>query len=523
MPTLLRRIALITALALAVAACGDSDGGDDTDGTTTTATEAPATTAEATEPSDTTATTESDEAPADSGFPRTIEHSLGTLELDSQPEVVVALFSEGMGEQLLALGITPAGSLPYVSALPATGETYGLETLYDVEPIGADFNPNLELIAALRPDLILVDDVFLASLYDSLEEIAPTFAYDPFSDWRTAFRSLAEVVGAEEQAEAVIADYEARVAELAPAVQEFFGDGEVAILQGVLANEQSAGGGEGARIYGADTDPGQFLQGLGLTVWEPEDPGGSEIADSTFEVSAEVIADVDADAILYLREDAFFASPEAIAEDPIWQATGAASSGNLYFLEFGAQARLGGPLSKFIALDAMQALITGTEIGEGDVPEVEAPEDAGGGSTIVEAAEAAGATFIPQFAAFSAGFNEAITGEGPVTAFFPTDEAFFAAQATDVGAALTEDFALLDEFLQYHAVPGVALTAADVIAAGQLDTVLGEPITVTVEGDTVVLNGGQATVAMADLVADNGVAHLIDGLLIPPSRVDQFG
>ena len=73
------------------------------------------------------------------------------------------------------------------------------------------------------------------------------------------------------------------------------------------------------------------------------------------------------------------------------------------------------------------------------------------------------------------------------------------------------------------AVVGEALLAADISGVSEVTTLLGEPITVEVVDGTVVLNGGQATVVEADLVADNGVGHVIDGLLIPPSRAADLG
>ncbi|MEM9131659.1 MAG: ABC transporter substrate-binding protein [Actinomycetota bacterium] len=512
-----RLIGVLVALLLVAASCSSDSSDEETDGASATET-AESEVAETDEAED--------EAETDAAFPRTITHSLGTTELTEEPQVVVPLFGEILGEQLLALGIEPAGALPYMSPLPADGETYGLEALYDVEPIGAGFEPNLELIAALEPDLIISDDQFFAGVYDQLSEIAPTVALDIFTDdWQANFRTVAEFVGREEQAEEVIADYEARVEEISPDVAAFFGDEPVAVVQGVLDNEQSATGGAGARIYGADTNPGRFLADLGITVWEPADPGGSEIAPSTFEVSAEVIPTIDAGAILYLIEPERFSDPESVEADALWQSTAAAENEQFHFLDFGTQVRLGGPLHKFIALDAVAALVAGEETG-GVTPAPVAEEEAasGGGNSVVDVGADAGATQIGQFLSFSPAAAEAVAGDGPITLFLVSDAGLGASQTDnpDFAAALRADFELLDQVLQYHVVDG-ALAAEEIIAAGQIDTLLGEPITVTVEGDAVVLNGGQATVTMADLTADNGISHVIDNILVPPSRAAEFG
>ncbi|GIK65805.1 MAG: hypothetical protein BroJett018_35990 [Chloroflexota bacterium] len=111
----------------------------------------------------------------------------------------------------------------------------------------------------------------------------------------------------------------------------------------------------------------------------------------------------------------------------------------------------------------------------------------------------------------------ALTGEGPFTIFAPSDEAFntfMAANAELVNQALA-DPTLLSGLLLYHVVPG-NLTLAD-LAAGEVTTVNGAPLTIAVDGDTVTING-MYTVTTADILAGNGVVHIIDGVLVPPTE-----
>ncbi|MEM9610094.1 MAG: fasciclin domain-containing protein [Actinomycetota bacterium] len=112
-----------------------------------------------------------------------------------------------------------------------------------------------------------------------------------------------------------------------------------------------------------------------------------------------------------------------------------------------------------------------------------------------------------------AGLADTLAEDGPFTVFAPTNDAFDTAIAA-LGDDLTPE--LTEQVLLYHVAAGTAL-AADVIEAGEVETLQGETITVEVDGDSVVLNGGQATVAAADVEADNGVVHVIDGMLLPPS------
>jgi uncharacterized surface protein with fasciclin (FAS1) repeats len=119
---------------------------------------------------------------------------------------------------------------------------------------------------------------------------------------------------------------------------------------------------------------------------------------------------------------------------------------------------------------------------------------------------------------------ETLTGEGPFTVFAPTDDAFAAAlEALDLTAEELLASPDLGGILTYHVVAG-ELMAADVLAAvesgmgsAEVETVNGATIEVTVEDGMVMLNG-TATVTATDLEAGNGVVHVIDAVILPPSE-----
>jgi len=108
---------------------------------------------------------------------------------------------------------------------------------------------------------------------------------------------------------------------------------------------------------------------------------------------------------------------------------------------------------------------------------------------------------------------------GPFTVFAPTDAAFAAAlEALGVTAEqLLADTATLTAVLTYHVVPGTVL-AADVVTLDSADTLNGAPITIEVVDGAVKLNG-DTTVTATDLTACNGVVHVIDKVLLPPTPV----
>ena len=134
--------------------------------------------------------------------------------------------------------------------------------------------------------------------------------------------------------------------------------------------------------------------------------------------------------------------------------------------------------------------------------------------TIVDVAVGAG-TFDTLVAAVSAaGLAETLSGEGPFTVFAPTDEAFAALPAGLVDALLLpENEAALVAVLTYH-VLGAEVPSSDV-ATGAVGTLQGEEIELVVDDNGVTVNG--ANVIAVDVEASNGVIHVIDAVLVPPS------
>jgi len=112
----------------------------------------------------------------------------------------------------------------------------------------------------------------------------------------------------------------------------------------------------------------------------------------------------------------------------------------------------------------------------------------------------------------SAGLIDTLKGTGPFTVFAPTDAAFAKVPAATL-EALGKDPAQLKKVLTYHVVAGKVL-AADV-KPGDVKTVEGQPLKITVDGTTVKVN--DATVTKTDIVTSNGVIHVIDTVLLPPA------
>ena len=115
----------------------------------------------------------------------------------------------------------------------------------------------------------------------------------------------------------------------------------------------------------------------------------------------------------------------------------------------------------------------------------------------------------------AAGLVDALSAEGPFTVFAPTDAAIGAlAEALMVTAEELLALPNLGEILQYHVVAGAALST-DLTDGQEIATLLGPNVTVTIGETGVFIN--DAMVTAADIVADNGVVHVIDAVLLPPT------
>ncbi len=128
---------------------------------------------------------------------------------------------------------------------------------------------------------------------------------------------------------------------------------------------------------------------------------------------------------------------------------------------------------------------------------------------IVDTAVSAGNFNTLAAALQAADLVDTLKGSGPFTVFAPTDAAF-AKIPKEVLDALLADKAKLSTVLTYHVVPGKVMSKD--VKAGMVKTVEGSSLTVSTMGGVKVDN---ANVTAVDIVADNGVIHVIDTVVLP--------
>ncbi len=129
---------------------------------------------------------------------------------------------------------------------------------------------------------------------------------------------------------------------------------------------------------------------------------------------------------------------------------------------------------------------------------------------IVDTAVSAGQFKTLAAALTQADLIDTLKGPGPFTVFAPTDAAFAKIPNADLDALL-KDKAKLTAVLTYHVVPGTVL-ASDV-KPGKVKTVQGTTFNVMADSKHVMVNN--ATVTKTDIIADNGVIHVIDTVIMP--------
>ena len=118
-------------------------------------------------------------------------------------------------------------------------------------------------------------------------------------------------------------------------------------------------------------------------------------------------------------------------------------------------------------------------------------------------------------AVIQAELNDDLSGDGPFTVFAPTDDAFAALPDGTLDALLQDPTGELANILLYHVVSGKAY-AGDLSNGQFVTTLLGQEVLVTINDEGVFIDDAQVTVT--DIIANNGVVHVIDAVLLPTSN-----
>lgn len=280
-------------------------------------------------------------APAASA--REVTHSMGVADVPDAPQRVVVLTNEGT-EALLATGVTPVGAVRSWLGDPWYDHIAG--QMADVTVLGEESAVDLELLAALEPDLIIGTKVRHEKIYEQLSAIAPTVISERLrGDWKVNMGLYAEAVGKTAEAEASFAAYDARVA----AISEQLGEAKAEQISLVrfMAGR--------TRIYLKDTFAGTVLGQIGFA--RPAQQDRDEFAD---EVTKERIPDFQGDRLFYyVYETGDGAADTAAAEwmaDPLWAALPVVQAGKAQPVSDAIWNTAGGIIAANVMLDDIESI-----------------------------------------------------------------------------------------------------------------------------------------------------------------------
>lgn len=205
-----------------------------------------------------------------SAYAESFKHEMGRVDLKTVPSKVVAL-DWVMTEHLLALGVTPAG----VADVKGYQSWVVSPALPDsVVSVGSRREPNLELLAQIKPDLILMSDA-MSPAFQKLNSIAPTMvmsvytdSHQPIENAKSQLRSLGKILHRSEQAEQVIAKFDQTLKANKRKLEQFLQASKTPINPLLFIRFI---GDKHIRIHGNSSLAGQTIQLMGRTnAWQQQ-------------------------------------------------------------------------------------------------------------------------------------------------------------------------------------------------------------------------------------------------------------
>jgi iron complex transport system substrate-binding protein len=272
----------------------------------------------------------------------TIEHAMDTTEIKGTPERVVILTNEGT-EALLALGVKPVGAVKSWTGNPWYDHIK--DKMEGVKELGTEAEPNLEAIAALKPDLIIGNKLRHEKIYEQLKAIAPTvFSETLRGNWKDNFMLYAKAVNKEEKGKEVIAEYDKRIEDL----KAKLGDKlkmKVSIVRFMAGD---------VRIYHKDSFSGVILDQLGFA--RPESQNVNDFAEMG--VTKERIPAMDGDILFYFTYETGDGEASKLEKewinDPLFKSLNVAKQGKVYKVSDTIWNTAGGVLAAHLMLDDIE-------------------------------------------------------------------------------------------------------------------------------------------------------------------------
>lgn len=252
---------------------------------------------------------------------RTVTDAYGEAKIPAKPQRIVVLTSAAL-DNLLALGVKPIGA-PYSVSVNGNFFKYLVSQTEGIENVGTVDQPNLETLAKLKPDLIIGQKSNHEAIYEDLKRIAPVYMTEEIVDkWKDNFRGNADAVGKLNEAEAMIADYEKRIAKFKSDMGDRLSARNVALIRPRTDH---------IRLHSAKSYAGAIAAEAGL----PMPAAVNGVDKHHIAITEETIGDMDADVIIsFGRENEADYFNDKIKTNPIWNTLKAVQSNEVHSVDW---------------------------------------------------------------------------------------------------------------------------------------------------------------------------------------------
>ncbi|WP_045520117.1 ABC transporter substrate-binding protein [Neobacillus niacini] len=231
-----------------------------------------------------------------------ITHSMGEATIKTDPKRVVVL-DPGALDNVLALGITPVGAPTMQLDMPFP--EYLKDQTEDIEHIGTAYEPNIEAIIKLKPDVIFGNKQYHEKLYEQLEAVGPTVIVETAgTTWKENLKIQAQALGLEDKAEKLLNDYHGRIENYKSSKGKDATSTEISLLR---ANT------ENVMVYLRQSFSGSIIEELGFSR-----PVSQQKDDFALELNNEAIPEMDGDYIFWFTREQPNIIDSSFSNSPFW-------------------------------------------------------------------------------------------------------------------------------------------------------------------------------------------------------------
>ncbi|RAV13775.1 ABC transporter substrate-binding protein [Paenibacillus contaminans] len=278
---------------------------------------------------------------------RTITHAMGSTPITGTPQRIVVLTTQGT-ETLLELGIQPVGAVK--SWIGNPWYDHIKDRMNGVQVVGDETQPNMELIASLKPDLILGTKVRQEKIYDQLTAIAPTVFTENLGDSMLEnFELYTKALNKETEGKAVLDQFNKLIADTKAKL------GDKTKLQISMARFQP----DKVRVYLKQNFAGVVLEKLGFA--RPESQNKKEF---TLDIVKEQLPMLDGDVLFYFTSDRDGATAatdlaKSWFKDPLAQNMNVVKSNRIFNVDEAIWNSAGGMMAAKLLVKDIEKIVTG--------------------------------------------------------------------------------------------------------------------------------------------------------------------